>query len=668
MSRCIYALIALVILFFSNIAQAERQQEKLSRGLVAVKQGDGVFLSWRLLGTDLQGTAFNVYRQVGDGQPERVNPDPITGASNLMDKFAPTDESLTYFVRTINGSEEGEPSTKSKVWAQNYLDIPIVPIDGYRPGDVSVADLDGDGELEIVLHQTKNARDNSHTGITGTPILDAYKLDGTHMWRIDLGKNIRDGEHYTQFMVYDLDGDGRAEVACKTADGTVDGAGKVIGDADKDYRIKDEDSRSFGRILEGPEFLTIFDGQTGAELKTVDYIPSRDPIDGWGGIGGNAENDNYGNRCDRFLACVAYLDGERPSVIMCRGVYGRIVMAAWDWRDGELKSRWVFDTGSSYPPYDDASPFAGMGGHALTVADVDDDGKDEIVYQAMVVDDNGKGLYSSGLRHGDSVHVSDMYPNRPGLEVFTVQENEENAEKFNTPGAAMRDARTGEILWSHSPTVDIGGGMAADIDPTNPGYEAWGGPGGIRNAKGEDIGPAPRETGWCVWWDGDLLRELLSPGRPTWMNFGGGQGRRGGGPRRQLPQRPGGAVESNQTADVPRRERGRRNRPPRGTVIGKWNWETDKTDTLATLDGGSAGRGPCLVGDILGDWREEVLLVGPEGKSLRLFTTTIPTEHRLKSLLADPQYRLGLVWQNVVYNKPAHPSFFLGDGMKEQEN
>ncbi|MHC4405862.1 MAG: rhamnogalacturonan lyase family protein, partial [Planctomycetota bacterium] len=310
------------------------------------------------------------------------------------------------------------------IWDNNCLEIPVRPIAEYQPGDASVADLDGDGEYEIVLHQVNGGRDNAHPGITGTPILDAYELDGTHIWRINLGINIRDGEHYTQFMVYDLDGDGKAEMACKTADGTTDGIGKVIGEPGRDWRDVDENDRTYGRVLDGPEYFTIFDGRTGAALETVDYVPNRYPIDGWGGIGGNGGNDGYGNRCDRFLACIAYLDGVRPSVIMCRGVYGRIVMAAWDWRGGELTSRWVFDSGICYPPYDDASPYSGMGGHSLSVVDVDDDGRDEIVYHAMVVDDDGQGLYSTGLRHGDSMHASDMYPGRPGLEVFTIHENE----------------------------------------------------------------------------------------------------------------------------------------------------------------------------------------------------------------------------------------------------
>jgi rhamnogalacturonan endolyase len=412
-------------------------------------------------------------------------------------------------------------------------------------------------------------------------------------------------------MVYDLDGDGKAEMACKTADGTTDGTGQIIGDPDRDWRDKDERSRSYGRILDGPEYFTIFDGLTGAALETVDYIPDRYPIDGWGGIGGNGGNDSYGNRCDRFLACVAYLDGKRPSLVMCRGVYGRIVMAAWDWRGRELTSRWVFDSGVSYPPFEDASPYSGMGGHSLSVADVDGDGRDEIVYQAMVVDDNGEGLYSTGLRHGDSMHISDMYPDRPGLEAFTVQENERDTVRLMTPGVAMRDARTGDLLWSHSPGVDVGAGLAADIDPRHVGYEAWGGPGGLRGADGREIGPCPRSTGFAVWWDGDLLRELL--------------------------------LRSS---------------------VNKWNWETGVEETLITVAGHGGGRGPNLMGDLIGDWREEILTTAPDGRSLRLYTTTFPTEKRIFTLMHDPQYRLGIAWQNVVYNKPPHPSFFLGEGMK----
>jgi rhamnogalacturonan endolyase len=620
----------------TTVARADRQMENLSRGIVALPRPEGgMFVGWRLFGTDPDDVAFNVYRRVDGRAPVKVNVAPLTGATCVVDD-APADAAgLAYHVRPVRDGVEGQASREAAAWGQGYLEIPIETIDGYRPGDASVADLDGDGDLEIILHQVSRPRDNGTAGVTGEPVLDAYKLDGRLLWRINLGRNIREGEHYTQFMAYDLDGDGRAEVACKTADGTRDGTGKTIGDPDRDWRTLQPGSNRDGRILDGPEYLTVFDGATGRALATTDYVPGRDPIAGWGGIGGNAGNDSCGNRCDRFLACVAYLDGERPSLVTCRGVYGRIALVAWDWRDGRLDRRWTFDSGVSHPPFDDASPYSGMGGHSLGVGDVDGDGRDEIVYQAMVVDDDGSGLYSSGLRHGDAMHLADIDPDRPGLEVFTVQENEEDVERFQTPGAALRDAATGEILWSHSPMADVPAGLAADIDPTHRGLEAWGGPGGLRDAQGHDIGSHPREVDWCIWWDGDPLRELLAPGR-DW----GGTRRSASGSRRPLAS-------------------------PAATRISKWNWKTGRSEPLFQCEATGVPRGPALLGDIAGDWREEMLLVAPGGGALRLYTTTIPTTHRLVTLLHDPQYRLGLAWQNVVYNKPPHPSFYLGDGMPQ---
>jgi len=631
--------LAMLVLAQGPAARAARQTEHLARGIVAVPRPEGgVFVSWRLLGTDPAGIAFNLYRSQGATAARKLNPEPLAGPTCFIDRDADPAAPLEYAIRPVIDGVEGPSSRPAGAWAGDHLEIPIRPIEGYRPGDASAADLDGDGDLELVLHQVSRPRDNGSPGVTGEPVLDAYELDGTFLWRINLGRNIREGEHYTQFMVYDLDGDGRAELVCKTADGTVDGRGKVIGDPSRDWRTLEPGSPRHGRVLAGPEYLTVFSGTTGGALATVEYQPGRDPIDGWGGIGGNAGNDAFGNRCDRFLACVACLDGERPSVVMCRGVYGRIVLVAWDWRDGTLTRRWVFDTGSSDPPFADASPYAGMGGHSLAVGDVDGDGRDEIVYQAMVVDDDGTGLYSTGLRHGDAMHLTDIDPDRPGQEVFTVQENEDHAERFQTPAATLRDARTGEILWSHSPTVDAPAGLVADIDPRHPGCEAWGGPGGLRTARGEPIGPAPWITDWCIWWDGDPLRELVS--------FSRGWRRRGGrafapGPRGTDP----GRVDS-----------------PPTTQVMKWNWQTATLEPIFTCEAAGVSRGPALLGDLLGDWREEMLLVAPDGRSLHLYTTTIPTDLRLTTLLHDPQYRLAIAWQNVVYNKPPHPSFFLGAG------
>ncbi|MCO6044108.1 rhamnogalacturonan lyase [Aeoliella sp. ICT_H6.2] len=663
------ALVAITTCFGCALAKSEPTQAELNRGVVAVRQADGsVFVSWRLLPAEANGVGFNIYRRASSGGPELVHQVQPSEATNWADDRAPADPSLQYSIRTVVGGEERESSSPAHVWSDGYLNIDIDTIEGYRPGDASIGDLDGDGQWEIVLHQASRPRDNGSPGVTGTPILDAYRLDGTRLWRIDLGKNIRDGEHYTQFMVYDLDGDGRAEVACKTADGSVDGTGRVIGDPDKDWRTLEDGSLRNGRILDGPEYLTVFDGRTGAALSTVDYIPSRDPIAGWGGIGGNAGNDNYGNRCDRFLACVAYLDGEHPSLIMCRGVYGRIAIVAWDWRDQVLSHRWTFDTGVSRPPFRNASPYSGMGGHNLSVGDVDHDGRDEIVYQAMVVDDDGTGLYSTGLRHGDAMFISDLDPARPGLEVFTVQENEEHAEEFQTPGAAFRDARTGKILWSHSPAIDVPNGMAADIDPRHWGFEMWGGPGGLRNAQGESIGAAPRETRWSIWWDGDPLRELLSPGRGGWR----GRSRRRASTTSPANSNPGSQSDSSSPPGRGRRNDSAERRGPPSwrfepvpTRISKWNWQTQTTDTIDELEGIAAARGPALMGDLLGDWREEILLVSPQGDSLQLYSTTHPTDLRLPTLLADRQYRLGLVWQNVVYNKPCYPSYYLGADRSE---
>lgn len=580
--------------------------ESLDRGVIAVPAGeDGAFVSWRLLADDPEDIAFEVFRLV-NGEEQKITAEPLRGATSLADD----QRADAYRVKAVDGK-----SWKAELREHPWVEIAIDELEGYRMGDCSVGDLDGDGQWEIVVHRSGRGRDNGSAGMTDPPVLEAYKLDGTRLWRINLGRNIREGEHYTQFMVFDLDGDGCAELACKTADGTTDGAGKVIGDPDKDWRNHEQGSPRYGRILEGPEFLTIFDGKTGAALATTDFIPGRDPVNGWGGIGGNGGTDSYGNRCDRFLACIAYLDGERPSLVMTRGVYGRTAMTAWDWRDGKLSKRWTFDSGISYPPFRDASEFSGMGGHSLSVADVDADGRDEVVFQAMTVDDDGKGLYSTGRRHGDSMHVGDFDPDRPGMELYLVTENEEETVRFRTPGEGLHDARTGEPLWSSNPGKDISRGVVADIDPRHPGAEVWGGPDGLHTIKGERIHRGPRTSEWVIWWDGDLLRELY----------------------------------------------GRMH-------VYKWDWEKGREEAIFKAETpdwedrrrGWIGRRPNLTADLLGDWREELVVPGPDMKSLRIYTTTIPTEHRMPCLMQDRQYRLSIAWQNVVYNKPPHTSRFIG--------
>ena len=409
--------------FLASTASAQRQMESLGRGVVAIPEGDGkVFVGWRLLGTDPDDVAFNAYRSTGGTAPVKLNPEPIRNATHLVDLGAHSKEALSYFVRPVRDGREGDASAPFRLAvnapARPYISIPLKTLPDHTPNDASVGDLDGDGEYEIILKQEMRKRDNSQAGRTGETKLEAYKLDGRFLWRINLGKNIREGAHYTQFMVYDLDGDGKAEVVCKTADGTIDGRGTTIGDADADHRNES------GFILEGPEFLTVFEGATGRAMATTGYIPPRGNASDWG--------DNRGNRVNRFLAAVAYLDGSRPSVIMCRGYYTRTVLAAWNWRDGSLSHVWTFDS-------DDDTPgnrsYRGQGNHNLRVGDVNGDGKDEIVYGACVIDDDGKGLYTTGLGHGDAIHLSDIDPDRPGLEVFDIHERPRHPN-----GAEFRDA------------------------------------------------------------------------------------------------------------------------------------------------------------------------------------------------------------------------------------
>ncbi len=612
--------------------KSKRQMEYLDRGIVAVRTSpDEVFISWRLLGTDPAETGFNLYRG-----KQKLNREPLILTTNYIDKVK--DDEI-YSVKTVVKGKELKEVSRSSVWQKKYLKISLKrpdagrvsgevattarlprnrPADSlnqsnrplgnrpsdvppadrrtytYSPGDASVGDLDGDGQYEIVLKwDPSNARDNAQDGFTGNVILDAYKLDGRQLWRIDLGRNIRAGAHYTQFMVYDLDGDGKAEMACKTADGTIDGKGNVIGDSTRNY-INEK-----GKILTGPEFLTVFNGMTGAAMKTVDYVPGRGDQCKWG------NNECNGNRVDRFLACIAYLDGIHPSLIMCRGYYGRLTICAWDWQKGELKQRWFFDSDKGHPEY------MGQGNHNLSAGDIDNDGKDEIVYGSSAYDDNGEPLYTTGMGHGDAMHLSDIDPDIPGLEVWAVKET-------GGRGGILHSAATGKTLVSIPGPGDTGRGLSADIYPNHKGFEMWSSTSkGIYDCKGVKITDALPSVNFRIYWDGDLQDELLDK-----------------------------------------------------SFIDDWDYINNKPVRLldASQYGGSSINGtkatPVISADILGDWREEVILKGSDNASLLLFTTTIPTDYRLYTLMHDPIYRLGIAWQNVVYNQPPHLGFYIGDGLK----
>ncbi|MFJ3417511.1 rhamnogalacturonan lyase [Streptomyces sp. NPDC086082] len=576
-------------------AATARQVEALDRGVVSVHTDSGNLVSWRWLGTDPDNVSFNVYRT-----GTKVNSAPITGSTNYFHAGAPAQ--ADYTVRAVVGGVEQADSVHALQFRTGYLDVPISPPAGgttpdgvaytYEANDASVGDLDGDGRLDFVLKwQPTNAKDNSQSGYTGDTILDGITLDGTRLWRIDLGRNIRSGAHYTQFQVYDYDGDGKAEVAMKTADGTVDGAGTVIGTSAADYR------NSSGYVLSGPEYLTMFNGRTGRAMSTVDYVPARGTVSSWG--------DSYGNRVDRFLAGTAYLDGSRPSLIMARGYYTRTVIAAWDWRNGAFTRRWTFDTNSST---NTGKGYDAQGNHQLAVADVDGDGKDEIVYGSMAVDDNGSGLWTTKNGHGDAMHVGDLDPSRPGLEEFKV---DEDASK---PSSWMADAKTGAVIWSTPANGDNGRGVSGDIWAGSAGAESWSASeSGIRNPKGTVVSTRkPSSTNFLSWWDGDPVRELLD-----------------------------------------------------ATHIDKYGTTADTR--LLTASGvhsnNSTKATPTLSGDILGDWREEAVWPTTANTALRIYSTPYETPTRITTLLHDTQYRTALAWQNTAYNQPPHPSFYIGDGM-----
>lgn len=589
--------------------------EKLSRGLIGIPTEEGMYFSWRMTLEDAAGLQFDLYRSSNGGAEVKLNKEPIDRTSDFLDRTV----DYTVDNRWTLKATTGEVATWTRLKGEErnpYLSIPICkPEDGeiagepftYTANDCSVGDLDGDGEYEIILKWSpSNSKRPPQRGFTGNTYLDAYKMDGTRLWRIDLGPNVRSGAATTNFLVFDFDGDGCAEICCKTGDGTVDGLGHRIGDAQVDWRTWDKKSPTYGKIVNGPEYLTVFEGRTGKELDSKEYIPTRYPLDGWGGVGGNCGNDNTGGRSDRFTAGVAFLDGKTPSPVMVRGWYGRTVVAAWTFTNGALKHTWTFD--SAAPGWE---TYSGMGNHSVTVADFDGDGCDEICVGAMTVDHDGKGLFTTGLRHGDALHAGRFIPSRQGMQVFGVHENEgDNEIVKRTPAVAMFDGATGEIIWQDGLGQDAGRGVAADIDPRYDGAECWCNIGGLRRGDTGEIicNRKPDSCNFTIYWDADPLAELLDH-----------------------------------------------------VSISKWNWNAESTDLLLKAEGVVSNNrtkgNPCLSGDILGDWREEVIWPSEDQTELRIYSTTIPAVDRRATWMNDRQYRLAIAWQNVAYNQPPHPSF-----------
>ena len=612
-------------------------REQLDRGVVAIRDNGKVVVSWRTLASDNNGEAFDLYRN-----GVKLNQSPLTRGGTFFIDDAPLATDATYEVR--GGGKNGSYTLKVDA-PEGYLPVRLQKPDGgttpdgeaftYSANDASVGDVDGDGQYEIILKwDPSNAHDNAHDGYTGPTLIDCYRLDGTLLWRVDLGINIRSGAHYTPFIVYDLDGDGRAELIVKTSDGTRDGKGHVIGDAKADYRHRaPKDAQNptpekewakynrqgrpkTGRILTGAEYITVFNGLTGEAMDTKPYIPGRGNLQDWG--------DDYANRSDRMLAGVGYLDGVHASAIFCRGYYTRTVIAAWDWDGKQLKEHWVFDTNDAGIGKDGKpqSSYAGQGNHNLRVADVDGDGCDEITYGSMAVDHDGRGLYNTGMGHGDAIHLMAFDPGSTELQVWDCHENRRDGSDF-------RNARTGELIFQIPSKSDVGRAMAADIDPTSPGVEMWSSDShGIRNIKGEvlysaqdpddpqhqqhlKLGDRHLSINFGIWWDGDLLRELLDH-----------------------------------------------------ETVSKLDWQERELIDIRKFEGIVFNNGtksnPCLAADILGDWREEVIARTPDSGELRIFVSPIPTDYRINCLMEDIPYRLSTAAQNVGYNQPSEPGFYLG--------
>lgn len=570
--------------------------ENLDRGISAISTDSGMMVSWRFLADDSDNSIFKLYRNNA-----LIYTSNAGNATCYLDKDGKSTD--TYKVETVESGTIVSSDTCAMQSGSNYLevklDVPKAQTSGitYSPNDCTVGDVDGDGQYELfVKWDPSNSKDNSQKGKTDKVFIDCYKIDGTKLWRIDLGVNIRAGAHYTQMLVADYDLDGLAEMVCKTADGTVDGVGNVIGDSSKDYR------NSNGYILSGPEYYTLFEGSTGKALDTVDYNPGRGTVSKWG--------DSYGNRVDRFLGAVAYLDGVKPSAVTVRGYYTRMTACAYDVVNKKLVQKWYFDTGN-----DKTKPGYGDGNHNCMPADVDNDGKQEIVLGATCLDDDGSVLWCLNTGHGDAMHLGDLLPDRKGLELWICHEDKPY-------GVSLVDASNGKTIFHKDGDADTGRCCAANVWAGNDGAEFWGLGNDVFDGSGNTLSCRRPAVNFLSYWDGDLEREILDG-----------------------------------YTDKPATISKMKNDGTLTTIL-----STDGAYTCNTTKGT-----PCLSADIFGDWREELIVRASDSKSLRIYCTPYETDYRITTLMHDPQYRNQVAGQNISYNQPPHTSFYLASNYKLPE-
>ena len=606
---------------YDNRPISLKQMEELNRGFVAVQSEEGTFLSWRFLATDDLDLAFNVYK---DGT--LLNAEPIGDVTSYL--VGGTTEKATYtLVPVENGVEVTDAAEEALFFGGAYLSIPVkqYEIGDYDINDASVGDLDGDGQYEIVVR--REPADMDYLTRVAYPLIEAYELDGTHMWTINIGPN-EINPIDINFVVYDMNGDGKAEVLMRSFEETTDGAGNTVGDINGDGKTRYDGKvdkvvvmkdRSY--LSKPPEFLSMYDGETGAEIARTELLPARDPLDSW-----YAASD-YGKqvkRASHFLFCVAYLNGETPSLVHFRGAWATCKVAAYDIVDDQFELRFLVDCENK----DALDNLYNTGYHSIAVADVDYDGKDEIITGAAAIDDDGSLMYTVQaakedgkvikLGHGDAFDVAMMSPNTPQYYVWACRETPKLPVNIG-----LHNALTGEILFGETKPKDTGRSRAADIDPTSEGWEMWGSTGTPLTAfSGEVLSETcPSSMNMKMYWDGDLLAELVDHDSNKEMN------------------------------------------------VLKWDWEKKQLNTILVAEGSASNGGSkgqtCLVADMLGDWREELIVRTADSREMRIYSTAIATEYRIPTLMHDVTYREAVAWQNNHYNQPANTSFYFGAEMTQ---
>ena len=604
---------------YDNRPVSLKQMEELDRGFVAVQSEEGTFLSWRFLATDDLDLAFNVYK---DGT--LLNSNPIADVTSYS--VAGVTENATYtLIPVVGGVEQVSKAQEAIFFGGEYLSIPVkqYEVGDYDINDASVGDLDGDGQYEIVVRREPANMD--YLTRVAYPLIEAYELDGTHMWTINIGPN-EINPIDINFIVYDMNGDGKAELVMRSFEATVDGVGNVVGDVNGDGKTRYDSKvdkvvvmkdRSY--LSKPPEFLSMYDGETGAEIARTDLLPARDPLNSW------YVDSDYGKqvkRASHFLFCVAYLDGEKPSLVHFRGAWATCKVAAYDIVDNQFELRFLVDCENN----ETLENLYNTGYHSIAVADVDYDGKDEIITGAAAIDDDGSIMYTvqatkedgkvMKLGHGDAFDVAVMSPDTPQFYVWACRETAKLPVNIG-----LHNALTGEIIFGETKPKDTGRSRAADIDPTSRGWEMWGSTDTpLTSFTGEVLSETcPSSMNMKMYWDGDLLAELVDHDGNREMN------------------------------------------------VLKWDWENKQLNTIlvakgSASNGGSKGQ-TCLVADIVGDWREELIVRTADNTQMRIYSTTIATEYRIPTLMHDVTYRESVAWQNNHYNQPTNTSFYFGAEM-----